>query len=156
VKAPLHKNAPVPARHEQRLTSDPANIAPARRAVEAFATRLGFSETAVADIGLCINEALANVIRHAYGGKTDQPVLVVAEQIDDPVDSPARALRVTIRDWGSGVNPAALPPRQHDPLQPGGLGLICLRRLMDHVEFVPQPDGMLLTMLKHQAAGAGL
>ena len=33
---------------------------------------------AVGDVGLCVNEALANVMRHAYGGATDRPIVIRA------------------------------------------------------------------------------
>ena len=55
-------------------TSDPANLAPVRHAVEAFCARCGFDEKAVGDIGLCVNEALANIMRHAYEGKREGPI----------------------------------------------------------------------------------
>jgi anti-sigma regulatory factor (Ser/Thr protein kinase) len=124
------------------IQSDPAAIAPARRAIEALAAALGMSDRAVGDVGLCVNEALANVIRHAYGGARGRPIKVTAHCQD-------AALAVMIRDWGNGVNPATLPPRPYDPHEPGGLGLICLRRMMTRVEYVPQADGgMLLVMTR--------
>jgi anti-sigma regulatory factor (Ser/Thr protein kinase) len=125
------------------VTSDPANLAPTRRACEAFCREIGLDDAACADVGLCVNEAMANVTRHAYGGAADRPVGVTAEETE-------RGVRITVRDWGSGVNPLALPARCRDPLQPGGLGLICLRQLLDDVRFEPQPDGMLLTMEKRK------
>ena len=136
------------------VSSDPANLAPVRRACEAFCRRQGLDEAAVADVGLCVNEAMANVTRHAYGGATDRPVVVTAEAIDAlgapvPDGNPAaRGVRVAVRDWGSGVNPLTLPPKEPDPLRPGGLGLVCLRRLADVVAFEPQPDGMRLVIVK--------
>jgi len=134
-----------------KIPSDPARIAEVRKSVEQVAVASGLEEQAVAEVGLCVNEALANVIRHAYGGATDQPILVRAHCQD-------RMLVVTIRDWGNGVNPATLPPKPFDPLEPGGLGLICLRRMMNEVTYVPQGDGggMLLVMKKakpHPDAG---
>jgi len=33
-------------------------------------------------------------------------------------------------------------------MMPGGLGMVCLRQLLDEVVFTPQPDGMLLTMVR--------
>ena len=73
-------------------------------------------------------------------------MLVVSEYME----SPTRALRITIRDWGNGRNPAELPPKPYNALEPGGVGLICLRSLMDEVTYTPQPDGMLLTMVKRK------
>ena len=119
-------------------TSDPANLAPIRREVEAFCTSCKFDEKAVGEVGLCVNEALANVTRHAYSGAIDRPVRIHAEFVNDE-------LEITIRDWGNGKDPT-LSPKKHDPLTPGGLGLVCLSSLMDEMKFQPQPDGMLLTM----------
>jgi len=124
------------------LTSEPERIAGVRKAVEAFALSAGLG-TSSADLGLVVNEALANVMRHAYQGRRGQPISVW-------VDCDASEVTVRIRDWGNGVNPAAMPARAHDPATPGGLGLICLRSLMDRVEFTPQPDGMLLTISKRR------
>ena len=123
------------------ITSDPANIAAVRHAVEGLAVEVGLDECAVGDVGLCVNEALANVMRHAYAGASDRPILVRAWFEND-------ALVVTIRDWGNGVNPASLPPKSYNPYEPGGLGLICLQRMMTRAAYVPQPDGMLLVMTK--------
>jgi len=125
------------------VTSEAKQIAGVRKAVEAFALSAGLAPGAIADLGLVVNEALANVIRHAYQGRAGKPISV-------SVDCDSSQVTVRIRDWGNGVNPAALPPRPHDPATPGGLGLICLRTLMDRAEFTPQPDGMLLTISKNR------
>jgi serine/threonine-protein kinase RsbW len=121
------------------INSDPATLAPARHAVEELALSGGFDAVACGEIALCVNEAIANVIRHAYDGATGRPIELSAELKDD-------AIHIRIRDWGNGVNPETLPAKPRDPLTPGGLGLICLRSMMDRVVFTPQPDGMLLEM----------
>jgi anti-sigma regulatory factor (Ser/Thr protein kinase) len=144
-------DAGAPGRLVLNVTSDPANLAPVRRACEAFCRSHGLDEGGTADVGLCVNEAMANVTRHAYGGATDRPVVVTADPLDGTGGNAGGGVRVTIRDWGTGVNPLSLPARQRDPLQPGGLGLICLRQLVDVARFEPQPDGgMLLVMEKRK------
>jgi anti-sigma regulatory factor (Ser/Thr protein kinase) len=124
-----------------KVQSDPANLAGVRKAIEAFAADLGFEEKSVAEIGLCANEAMANVIRHAYGNQTDRPIQVIASA------EPEQAITITLRDWGNGVDPSTLPHRPHDPHTPGGVGLICLRQWMDQVVYTPQPGGGILTTL---------
>ena len=57
-------------------------------------------------------------------------------------------MTVELRDWGNGVDPSTRPPEPYNPLEPGGVGLICLQKLMDRVVYTPQPDGMLLTMTR--------
>lgn len=140
--------APSPEPIHLRITSDTAQLKPVRQQVEAYAESAGFSETAVGEIGLCLNEAMANVIRHAYHNQTDKPVEVSA-RVDD-----RGTLHIAIRDWGEGKAPGMLPKDPHDPTKPGGLGLVCLGRLMDKVIFTPQPDGMLMEMLKKRVRGS--
>jgi serine/threonine-protein kinase RsbW len=144
---PITSSANVPAERRIRLKvqSDPANLAAVRKNIESFATSHGFDEKAVAEIGLCVNEAMANVIRHAYANKTDRPIELAAE-----MNLTGDELVVTIRDWGNGVDPTTLPMRPYDPLEPGGVGLICLKQWMDRVVYTPQPDGMLTTMIRRK------
>ena len=142
-KAPTSTSPPTPV--QLNVTSDPANLAPVRRVTEAFAAAGGFDERAVAEIGLCVNEAMANVIRHAYGGRYDRPIHVAAN-----MEADGQTLVVSLRDWGCGVDPTESPCRPHDPLRPGGIGMICLRQWMDDVTFTPQPDGGVLTILKRR------
>src|ERR1043166_5868923 len=86
-------------RMEMKVASDPANLAAVRKAIEGFASACGFDEKRVGEVGLCVNETVANIIRHAYEGKTDRPVDIAAEAQDGE-------LVVTIRDWGIGVDPS--------------------------------------------------
>lgn len=126
------------------LVSDPAQLAPARRAIEAFCMACGLGAEGAADVGLAVNEAVANVIRHAYGGATDRPIVVRGEC------EPAGGVRITIRDWGTGATPIPRRGRTYEPGTPGGLGLVCIRGLMDEATYTPQPDGMLLTLVKRR------
>ena len=140
----------APTKLRLKILSDPANLAGVRQAIETLCADNGFGAKACDDIGLCVNEALANVIRHAYDGAEDKPIDVTAE-LNDSQDADG-TVHLKIRDWGKGVNPQQeLPPApSRDPLKPGGLGLICLRQMMDSVVFTPQPDGMLLEMTRRK------
>jgi anti-sigma regulatory factor (Ser/Thr protein kinase) len=132
----------APGRLRLNVTSDPANLAAVRHACEAFCVQCGLDAAGAGDVGLCVNEAMANVIRHAYFGATDRPV-----DVNGWCDE--AAVYVSVRDWGSGQVPKLRSKR--DPLTPGGLGMVCLRELLDDVVYEPQPDGMLLTMTKRKA-----
>ena len=126
------------------VTSDPANLASVRHACEAFCRSQGLDDAAINDVGLCVNEAMANITRHAYGGATDKPVSVRGH-----CDSATGDVTITLRDWGSGFNPESVRPKQ-DPSQPGGLGMVCIRCLVDDSVYSPQPDGMVLTLTKRK------
>jgi serine/threonine-protein kinase RsbW len=132
-----------PAPLHLRTSSDPAQLAPVRRKVEAFCLAAGFDDGAAGEIGLCLNEAMANVIRHAYRGQKRKPIEVTAKMSRG-------VLTISIRDWGTGIRPGPLPNHKVDPLHPGGLGLICLGRLMDKISFTPQEQGMLLEMSRRK------
>lgn len=136
-----------------RFASHPAHLAAVRKSVERFCvTQTTLDDPAREEVGLVVNEALANVIRHAYAGATDRPVEVTAERHDGPAGTVG--VRLLIRDWGNGTDPAALPPKEHDPLTPGGLGMICLYQLMDEVRFDPQPAGGMLLALTRTTPGS--
>ena len=152
---------PPARRIELKVDSHPATLAPVRKAIETFATDNGFDEKSVAEIGLVVNEAMANVIRHAYASQPGRPIAVEAELVPPAeaagvtaANGETVALRIRLRDWGNGVDPRVAPKRGYVPGEPGGLGLVCLRQLMDHVDFAPQPDGgVLMTMIKSARRG---
>jgi serine/threonine-protein kinase RsbW len=134
---------PQPDQLRLRIHSDPAQVAEARRAVEGFAAACGMGPQAVAEIGLCVNEALANIIRHAYDQRPGEPIAITLTPADG-------CLRIELRDWGSGIDPRSLPQPRYNPLTPGGLGLICIESMMDRVEYQPQEQGMLLVMTRRR------
>jgi anti-sigma regulatory factor (Ser/Thr protein kinase) len=124
-----------------KFLSNTANLSRARKAVEKFCEGTPLDPPARDEIGLVVNEALANIIRHAYDNATGKPIEIKLEKFEDGVS-------LAIRDWGNGIDPTDKPRPVHDPLVPGGLGLICLKKLMDTLAFRPQPDGMLLEMTR--------
>ncbi len=132
-----------PRRLELTVTSAPSNLATVRKAIESFADANRFDQKGVAEIGLCVNEAVANIIRHAYRGNETRPVHVTA-QIED---RDGGRIVISLRDWGNGVDPSSLPHRAYDPLEPGGVGLICLQQWMDTVTYTPQSGGGMLTTM---------
>jgi len=136
-------NASASDKLELNVLSDPANVSAVRTAIEQFCEAAGLDEPARQEVGLVVNEALANVIRHAYKGASDKPVKIT-------VARHGKGVQVSIRDWGSGVDPSICPLPRRDVLTPGGVGMICIQKLMDEVRYLPQPDGMLLEMTRHR------
>jgi anti-sigma regulatory factor (Ser/Thr protein kinase) len=133
--------ASSPQRVELKITSDAANLREVRKQLEQFAQRAQWPREAAEAVGLVVNEALANVIRHGYGGASDRPIVVTAEALP-------RELRISIRDWAKPFDPATVAQPQAGELRPGGLGLLCMRQLMDDVRHERLPDGNLLTLIK--------
>lgn len=132
-------------RLELKITSDPANLRNVRTRIENFTDHAGWPRDISDAVGLVVNEALANVIRHGYGGAKDRPIMVTAEALPGE-------LRIFIRDWAKPFDPAAVKERCLGELRPGGLGLLCMHKLMDDVQFERLPDGMLLKLIKKAPA----
>ena len=138
------------------IVSDPKQVCVARAAAEAFAAREGFTKEGVEQIGLALNEALANIIKHAYRGETDRPVVVTMDTVTLDAD---RCVRIRIRDFGGHVDPATIKGRNLDDVRPGGLGVHIIRTVMDQVEYCSRPEGGTdLLMLKrlHSVKGVGV
>jgi serine/threonine-protein kinase RsbW len=149
---PIHQGCRIdrqPTSLEATFNSDPAHLAPVRTAIESLCADTGFDAKSTGEIGLTVNEAIANVMRHAYGSAHDMPILMHAQVNDDRIE-------IALRDWGTGRCPSEPATRKPaDALTPGGLGLVCMHKLMDEVLFTPQPHGMLLTMRRAKAGRPG-
>lgn len=129
------------AHFHARITSDPAEVANLRKTFEAFVASHQFDTHTAGQIGLVVNEALANIIRHAYKGKTDQPIEITARIEDDGIG-------IDFRDWGNGVVPRVVDEKEKDPHTPGGLGLPCMKKMTTSLIFIPQSDGMILKLFR--------
>ncbi len=134
-------HGPTGAHFHACITSDPAEVANLRKTFERFVASHDFDTESADQIGLVINEALANIIRHAYKGRTDQPIEITAS-VDD------KGISIDLRDWGSGVVPRVIDEQEKDPRTPGGLGLPCMKKMTTSLDFIPQPDGMILKLFR--------
>ena len=114
-----------------------------RGAVGEAAARCGCDADAVRDVVIAVDVACQNVIRHAYGERSDGEVVLEIRRRGD-------AMVVDLRDFAEAVEPEKIKPRDLDDLRPGGLGTHFMREVMDSVEFLvpPQGRGNLLRMVK--------
>jgi anti-sigma regulatory factor (Ser/Thr protein kinase) len=132
-----------------RLTfpSDPAKLADVRRTIRASAERCGFAESEVDAIALAIDEALANVIKHGYAGRTDGRIDLEVRSLDSTAGS---GIEIYIRDYGCQIDPTKIAGRKLDDVRPGGLGVHIIRSIMDEVVYAPCRDcGMSVTLRKY-------
>lgn len=128
------------------ITSEVERIDEARRWVSERARAAGGGEEAIADVELALTEALANVVEHAYEGRSGHEIVVSAEVQDG-------RLLVRVRDWGLPADPASFESRDLDDPGEGGYGIFLMAELMDRVTREQQPDGgTLLTLTKDLAA----
>jgi serine/threonine-protein kinase RsbW len=91
---------------------------------------------------LCLEEALANVIRHGYLGDPEQSVAVTFEQCGE------REFALTIEDSAPHFRPfdPDVPLKEAEPvalenLVPGGNGIRLMRSFASSVEWEPREHG---------------
>lgn len=127
-----------------QMLSRAALLAPLRSMVVCLAERCGFDEVCCGHIALAVDEALANVIKHGYGGRDDCRVWVHLWQLHEP-----SGLRVVIEDLARQVDPEHIRSRDLDDVRPGGLGVHLMQSVMDLVRFEKRREGgMRLTLEK--------
>jgi len=101
-----------------------------------LAEKIGFSNADCRAIVLAVDEALTNIIRHAYGGEAERPIHAEFRMVEAQRDGLGqKALEITLEDEGTEVDRAKLCSRSLEELRPGGLGLHFIRESMDTVEF---------------------
>ncbi|HEV2705731.1 MAG TPA: ATP-binding protein [Pyrinomonadaceae bacterium] len=111
-------------------------IAEAAAAATDLAARSGFPEEALFGIDMAVREAVTNAVLH--GNKQDETKRVELGFINQ-----GSALVITVRDEGTGFDPASVP----DPtdaqnlLKASGRGILFMRSFMDEVTWERHPQG---------------
>lgn len=133
---------------ELNIVSNAAGLPLVRAEVERLGRRLGFEGEDVHGLVLAIDEALANVIKHGYQGRENQPISVRLDLVTGA--DGRRGIAVQVRDRGRQVDPSAINARKLEDVRPGGLGVYIIRTVMDDYEYsCPEDGGMLLRMVKY-------
>jgi anti-sigma regulatory factor (Ser/Thr protein kinase) len=118
------------------LRSDPAMLGVVRGALARLTEEFGFSEAECSAIVRAVDEALTNIIRHGYHGRTNKPIEASFRSIRLRRNGMQNAaLEILLEDRGVRVNPTKLHGRSLDDIRPGGLGLHFIRQSVDMLEF---------------------
>ena len=138
-----------------QLESNPQALGLVRAAVERATELLHFPEEESRAIVRSVDEALANVIRHAYQGKTGQPIEVTCRHLHKTQDDICTTgLEIILQDSGAPADPRKMKGRPLDEVRPGGLGLHFMRESMDEVEFSRKKGKNQLRLVKYLAPAA--
>ena len=128
MKPPVKKYmmAIVPSRSEE--------IQRIRDLVEDVATDVGFDAHQRYFIVLAVNEAIANVIEHAYKGDKTGKIRVDLRGGKTKID-------VRIRDWGATPDPDVLRAQEPGQERDGGYGIHIMQNVMDKVQYATKAGG---------------
>lgn len=161
---------------EIRSTIEPHVLGVLRAMVTSVSTQAGFDEEAVAQIEMAVDEACANVVRHAYKHLGYSSDFAGEEQCDaalprlfNPQDESdvhltlqicvdEEAICFRIIDSGAGLESHTHSRMGVESLEEyiekggtGGLGSLIIRNFMDKVEYDTAPNGgTILTMTKYR------
>lgn len=125
----------VPMRAELDILSEPEELSRVRGFVLALGPRLGkkVNDHDLNRLELAVNEAVSNIMRHAYHGQRDRPIHIEAEV------RPTRAV-VRLFHWGQPYDPhQALAKRPDKHI--GGYGLSIISQCVNHVRYIPAGQG---------------
>ena len=138
----MHQDPPTTIRLE--ILSRPELLAPVRSMVISMAERFGFDEVECGHLALAVDEALANVIRHAYAGSPDERIWITISLLQ----SPKRLFRIEIEDEGEQCDLDSIAPRDLNDVRPGGLGVHLMREVTDRCTYEHRATGGMRVVLE--------
>lgn len=120
-------------RHE--FASDLGQLAEMRRIVhDCCVGEWGGEAAALTEVELALQEAAANIIRHAYDHSPDGVIGL-------DVDVDADRCRITLSHRGTDFDPATVPSPSFDGSREGGFGQYLIAQLADEVRYHHGRDG---------------
>jgi anti-sigma regulatory factor (Ser/Thr protein kinase) len=123
------------------MPSDPRFLPIVRATVEGLAGTYGLSIEESAGVTLAIDEALANVIRHAYKNRYDQTI-----QFECFVND--QQMEFTLLDQGEAPDPARICSGPMDDVALSGRGTHLIKAVMDEVTYQQVSEGNQLKLVK--------
>jgi len=116
------------------MPSDPRYLPVVRGVIGPLAAAIGWDEIECGAITLAVDEALANIIRHAYHSRADGLIELECRESAD-------GLEITLQDRGDAPDRSKICARELGCDQPGGLGTHIIRNVMDRVSYEASPEG---------------
>jgi serine/threonine-protein kinase RsbW len=136
------------------LPSDPEMLSVVRCAVMRLTEELGFPAEECRAMTRAVDEALANIIRHAYAGRPDQPIELTCRRTQEPAGKQRAGLEIVLVDRGSPVDRKKLRGRALDDIRPGGLGLYLIQNAVDLMQYTTKGGKNRLRLVKYSPAVA--
>jgi len=135
-----------PLKFRVRMASDPRLLPVVRSAVSELAGVCGFEDGQCRSITLAVDEALSNVIRHAYKNRCDQEIELNCQAKSD-------CLEFTFVECSEAADPSRFCSQPLDGSALGGRGTHLIRQIMDEVCYERLPEGNRLSLKKYLPGG---
>jgi serine/threonine-protein kinase RsbW len=131
------------------LQSNPEALGLVRAVLERAAELFHCPDTDSRALVRSVDEALANVIRHAYKDRPGMPIEVICRRLyaGSGVHK-AWGLEILVIDEGIPLDKKKLRGRPLAEIRPGGLGLHFMKQSMDKIEFHRKKGKNVLRMVK--------
>ena len=135
------------------VASDPKLLSVVRSTIEQLSELAGFPPPECRAITRAVDEALANVIRHAYAARYNRPIQLSFRHVNRVIEGVTQSgLQITLLDRGVAFDISKVKERSLDEVKPGGLGLHFIRDCMDVVEFERSGRTNRLRLIKYNTS----
>jgi anti-sigma regulatory factor (Ser/Thr protein kinase) len=121
-----------------RIVSDPHYLCVIRGALETALKVLGMEEAQSHGVVLAVDEAVTNVIRHAYLHEKGRPITLSLSKV---VWNGEPAVEMKLEDESVGVDLTKIRSRDLDDVRPGGLGVHIISATMDAAQYSHMDNG---------------
>jgi len=132
---------------EETLPAAAASIPRSRKLIERLCDAADVAESTVFALKLAVDEAVSNLVEHAYPGGDGGSFTVRAEADE-------RSVRIEITDTGARFDPTTAPTPDLEAnwsdRTVGGLGLHFVRQVMDEVTYASDDAGNHLVLIKNR------
>ena len=132
------------ARDEIELESNLGELRRARAFIRAFCERLPgepMDEARTAELELAVDEALSNIVKHAYAGHAEQWIHLVGEAFPD-------AVAIRLYHLGDPFVPSAARPPTLDGSRESGFGAYLITRSVDEARYYRDERGNCVALVK--------
>jgi serine phosphatase RsbU (regulator of sigma subunit)/anti-sigma regulatory factor (Ser/Thr protein kinase) len=127
-----HRLSDTDEKHELTQQAVLKNLASIRGFIEQASINMGLDQETVFAFKLAVDEACTNIVSYGYKGRDPGPITLTLE-------GDAKATRLTIVDQGVAFDPGDAPEADTGPdwqkRQPGGLGLVLIKEMVDDVSY---------------------
>jgi sigma-B regulation protein RsbU (phosphoserine phosphatase) len=133
----VEETGPPIAKAVKTISSGLCHLHEARKFTRTFCERLPgglLGRDSVDALELAVNEATSNIMKHAYGGRSDRWIHIEAEAF------PGR-VAIRLRHQGIPFSPQPPSPPSVDTLRESGFGLFMLSQCVDNVQYYQDERG---------------